>query len=223
MSLPKIFCITLKNTPNRTSYAENHFKKNKLDVTFFEGINAKNFGLTTVIPYMDDIYFNHPNWKPGDSPMHFISQGQLGCLLSHFALWKTISYLPYDEYIIFEDDVVLYDNFIEKFIDYKSRLPQDWQYVFLGRSCLDNLTIKSHNENIISTKFPPLGTFAYMIKKNLLSTLIESNSVAWTAVDIQIQKRTLMANNINYYIFDPPLATEISGNQPDHPYIKSTM
>ena len=49
MSLPKIFCITLKNTPNRTSYAENHFKKNKLDVTFFEGINAKNFGFSGIL------------------------------------------------------------------------------------------------------------------------------------------------------------------------------
>lgn len=221
--LPKIFCITLKDYINRKSYAEEHFKKHKLDVTFHEGINGKNFGLKTVIPYMDDIFFKNPNWKPGDSPMCFISQGQLGCLLSHYMLWNILNYLSYDEYIIFEDDVILCENFIEKFLDYKSRLPKDWQYVFLGRSCLDNLTIKQHDQNVITTKFPPLGTFAYMIKKEIIPLLIETNNVAWTAIDIQIQKRSLMAKNIKYYIFEPPLITEISGNQPDHPFIKSTM
>ena len=44
-NLPKIFCLTLKDTPKRREYAERHFKQHDLEVEFFEGIHAKNFGL----------------------------------------------------------------------------------------------------------------------------------------------------------------------------------
>ena len=40
--LPKIFCLTLKDTPKRREYAEQHFKQQNLEVEFFNGINGKN-------------------------------------------------------------------------------------------------------------------------------------------------------------------------------------
>ena len=104
--LPKIFCLTLKDTPKRKEYAEQHFKQNGLDVEFFEGINGKKFGLRTILPYKDD--------NP-DGPDYFIKQGRIGCLLSHYMLWQTLWHLPYDEILILEDDAILCDNFHEKF------------------------------------------------------------------------------------------------------------
>ena len=220
--LPKIFCLTLKETPARRKYAEDHFKSHGLDVTFFEGIHAKNFGLNTVIPFMDDELHRNPNWKPGDSPPYYITQGHVGCILSHYMLWKTLSYLPYDEYLIFEDDVVLCDNFDERFLDYKSRLPSDWQYVFVGHCCCpdENWRYKQA-ENIYTTSHPPLCTHAYMIKKEATKTLIETNSVAWSHIDIQIQKRTLWDHKLKYYVCIPPLADQISINWPTDSNFKS--
>lgn len=216
---PKMFCLTLKETPARRQYAENHFKQHGLDVTFFEGIHAKNFGLTTVIPYMDD----QPNWKPGDGPPYYITDGQVGCILSHYMLWKTLSYLPYEEILIFEDDVILCDNFKEKLIDYKSRLPNDWQFVFVGFCCFDEITKMEYANNIFKANWPPLCTHAYLIKKESIPILIETNSLAWTHIDIQIQKRTLMPEKLKHYVFYPSLAEQISINSPSDPTFKSLM
>jgi len=218
-NLPKIFCLTLKDTPKRREYAEQHFKQHGLDVTFFEGINAKTFGLRTVIPFMDDILSNNPSWKPGDSPPYYITQGHVGCILSHYMLWKTLSYFPDDEFLILEDDVVLCDGFKDKLLDYKSRLPNDWQYVFVGHCCLpDEQHVHKQLDNIYTTSCPPLCTHAYMIKKESIKSLIETNNVAWAHIDIQIQKRTLLDNKLKYYVFLPPLADQISvlkQRQPD--------
>ncbi len=211
-NLPKIFCLTLKDTPKRKEYAENHFKQHSLDVEFFEGINGRKFGLETKIPYMDD----QPNWTPDDGPMHFISSGHIGCILSHYMLWKTLSYLPYEEIVIFEDDVILCDTFKEKLIDYKSRLPEDWQYVFIGNCCLppEDYQIKI-SDNIITTTHPPMCTHAYMIKKSAIPVLIETNSLAWSHIDIQIQKRSL--KKLKHYVFNPVLVTQksIIGQDPE--------
>jgi len=210
-NLPKIFCLTLKDTPKRREYAEQHFKQHGLDVTFFEGVNAKTFGLRTVIPFMDNILFHNPSWKPGDNPPEFITQGHVGCILSHYMLWKTLSYFPDDEFLIFEDDVLLCDGFKDKLLDYKSRLPNDWQYVFVGHCCLpDEQHVHKQLDNIYTTSWPPLCTHAYMIKKESTKLLIETNNVAWAHIDVQIQKRTLWDNKLKYYVFLPPLADQMS-------------
>lgn len=206
---PKMFCITLKDTQKRTEYAINHFKEHGLDVEMFEGIDNRKFGLASTIPYMDDV----PGWKPGDSNPHYISTGHVGCILSHYMLWKTLQYLPYEEILIFEDDVQLAPNFSENFQKYKSQLPDDWQYTFVGHCCLApapyQITI---SENIITTTYPPMCTHGYMIKKSALQILLDTNHLAWSHIDIQIQKRSL--KHLKHYVFIPPLADQISIKNP---------
>ena len=198
--LPKIFCLTLKDTPQRKEYAEQHFKQRGLDVEFFEGINGAKFGLRTTIPYNDD---------DPSGPDYFIKQGRIGCLLSHYMLWQTLWHLPYDEILILEDDAFLCENFQERFLEFKKQLPDDWQYVFVGHCCLppEDYQIKI-SDNIITTTHPPMCTHAYMIKKSSIPVLLDTNHQAWAAVDIQIQKKTLKI--LKHYVFLPVLIDQVS-------------
>ena len=198
--LPKTFCITLKDTPERKRITEKHFIDNKLDVIFFNGINGNTFGLKSTIPYMDDD-------PTGDG--FLLKTGQIGCLLSHYMLWQTLWHLPHDEFLILEDDVILTENFKENFIKYKSQLPSDWQYVFVGHCCLppEENQIKI-SDNIITTNHPPMCTHAYMIRRSAIPVLLDTNHIAWAAVDIQIQKKSL--NFLKHYVFIPPLINQQS-------------
>jgi GR25 family glycosyltransferase involved in LPS biosynthesis len=198
--LPKIFCLTLKDTPQRKEYAERHFKQNGLEVEFFDGINGAKFGLRTTIPYKDD--------NP-DGPDYFIKQGRIGCLLSHYMLWQTLWHLPYEEILILEDDAFLCENFQERFLEFKKQLPDDWQYVFVGHCCLppEDYQIKL-TDNIITTTHAPMCTHAYMIKKSSIPILLDTNHQAWSAVDIQIQKKTLKI--LKHYVFIPPLIDQFT-------------
>lgn len=199
-NLPKIFCLTLKDTQKRREHAEKHFKQFGLDVEFFDGINGDKFGLKTTIPYKDD--------NP-DGPDYFIKQGRIGCLLSHYMLWQTLWHLPYEEILILEDDAFLCKNFQQKFLEFKKDLPDDWQYVFVGHCCLppNEYQIKV-TDNIITTTHPPMCTHAYMIKKSSIPVLLDTNHQAWAAVDIQIQKKTLKI--LKHYVFMPPLIEQVS-------------
>jgi len=199
-NLPKIFCLTLKDTPKRREYVEQHFKQFGLDVEFFEGINGKKFGLKTTIPYKDD----NPD---GDD--YFIKQGRIGCLLSHYMLWQTLWHLHHEEILILEDDAFLCENFHERFLEFKKQLPDDWQYVFVGHCCLppEDYQLKVTN-NIITTTHAPMCTHAYMIKKSSIPILLDTNHSAWAAVDIQIQKKTLKI--LKHYVFMPPLVEQVS-------------
>lgn len=195
--LPKIFCLTLKDTPKRREYAEQHFKKHNLDVEFFEGFDGRVSGLRTTIPFTEH------------NKEIFIKQGRIGCILSHYMLWKTIWHNSYDEVLILEDDAQLVDNFTERFTEIKQRLPVDWQYVFVGHCCLppmEHNTIISNG--IVSPIHPPMCTHAYMIKKSSIPVLLETNSQIQAAVDIQIQLKSL--KQLKYYVLNPPLVNQIS-------------
>lgn len=200
--LPKIFCITLKNTPKRREHAAKYFENHNLDVEFFEGIHGETFGLKSTIPCNQDHNYNNTD-------NYYIGNGRVGCFLSHYMLWKTLSYLPYDEILILEDDCLLCDDFVTKFNYYKSQLPEDWQYVFVGHCCLsdDNQKI-TINENIITTVIPPLCTHAYLIKKSSIPILLDTNDRVWTAIDIQIQLKSL--KQLKHYIFMPQLVNQMS-------------
>ena len=51
-------------------------------------------------------------------------------------------------------------------------------------------------------------THAYMIKKSSIPVLLDTNHQAWTAVDIQIQKKTLKI--LKHYVFMPPLIDQFT-------------
>jgi len=69
--------------------------------------------------------------------------------LKHFYVYKLIAE-QYENALIFEDDVILCDNFMEKLNNYLTQLPTYYDMLFIGDGC--NLHIEKHklipNQNI---------------------------------------------------------------------------
>lgn len=179
-----VYCITLRQSPERTRLAQQHFDECGLNVTMFPGIHAPTFGLVTekkANPRKDD---------------YIIAPGQVGCLLSHYMLWQTLQFLPHEEVLIIEDDAVFCADFAMKFECLKNQLPVDWQFCYVGHG----------NERtsiaIEPTKYEA-GTHAYMVKKNALETLLATNQEARTHCDIQIGQNSLP--HLNSYRMCPSL------------------
>jgi GR25 family glycosyltransferase involved in LPS biosynthesis len=198
--VPRTFCVTLKETPQRKEEASKYFEEKGLKVEFFDGIHGESFGLKTTIPNYEVI--------PGRE--YFIPQGAVGCILSHVMLWNVLQHQPEEEFLILEDDVLLTDDFFTKFEAWKTELPSDWDICFVGWSPAGNEYKKSATthitENIVSTT--PVCTHAYMVKKSALKILIETNNLAWDALDHQILKRSLP--KMKHYAFSPPLINQRS-------------
>src|ERR1035437_1301877 len=197
--VPRTFCVTLRETPKRKEEAEKYFDQIGLKAEFFYGIHGESFGLKTTIP----------NYAILPGRESFITQGAVGCLLSHLMLWNVLIHQPEDEFLILEDDVVFVDGFEEKFVKLKGELPADWEMVYLGYLISggtygEGTTYVS--ENVIICK--PVCTHAYMVKKSALKTLIETNQLAWNPLDIQIIERSLP--KLKYYAVKEPLISQRS-------------
>ena len=60
-----------------------------------------------------------------------LTDGEISLMLHHFECYKIINE-KYDYAIIFEDDVILADDFKNKIKKYISDLPNDWDMLFFG-------------------------------------------------------------------------------------------
>jgi glycosyl transferase family 25 len=79
----------------------------------------------------------------------YYCKSQMAITLSHFYAYNEIR-LKYDCGLIFEDDVILSDNFVDTFAKYVEDLPEDYDMLFIGNGC--SLHIPDHklipNKNI---------------------------------------------------------------------------
>ena len=71
--------------------------------------------------------------------------GAYGCLLSHLQVVSEAKRLGLPSVLIFEDDVVFDGQFEQKFSDYVSQLPADWDMLFFGALHKDELIKVSNN------------------------------------------------------------------------------
>lgn len=198
--LPRVFCITLRETPKRKEEAQKYFEELGVSAEFFDGIHGPTFGVKTVIP----------NYRVSPGREYFLSQGAIGCILSHLTLWNVLQHQPEDEFLILEDDVLFTDDFFSKFEQFKSELPSEWDICYVGWSPIDNKSLENPTvhitDNVVVTS--PVCTHAYMVKKSSLKTLIDTNQLAWETLDHQILKRSLP--KLNHFAFNPPLINQKS-------------
>lgn len=160
----KVFIIHYKKLIERKPFILAQFEKH--NITDYEFIEIDR----------DELYYHNIS-------MFQINYNncQIAISLSHFYAYKQISD-KYDSGLIFEDDVILSDNFTYLLNKYITQLPEDYDMLFIGNGC--NLHIETHklitNKNIYEkclypTKWGGDGatrcTDSYIINKNCANKL----------------------------------------------------
>lgn len=195
--LPRTFCITLKETPLRTKLFLEEAIKTGIQPIIFNGIFGPQMKLTPRLTNELEC--------PGQNI--YMTDGAVGCYLSHYMLWNVLLYQPDDEFLILEDDAIFADGFLEKFHSVYSRLPSNWKMAYVGWLPYGNDKNKIVVDEGICIK-QPSATHAYLIKKSALKLACDSIQPCCSPLDLTIGAKFLSC--IKFYVFDPPLITQRS-------------
>jgi GR25 family glycosyltransferase involved in LPS biosynthesis len=141
--------------------------------------------------------------------------------LKHNYVYKIISE-NYENALIFEDDVVLCDNFIETLSKYISQLPNNYDMLFIGDGC--NLHIEKHklikNNNIYEKCLYPTSwggdgasrcSDSYIISKKCAKNICEYINKLETKIQLPIDWWLNVAsrdNNFKVYWAEPTIVTQ---------------
>ena len=146
-----IYCISLKENEDRRKNIINHFP---FTIHFFDAVNTKR---EKILEYKD--FIDKKSWKQLQETNFFqqrnyhhnLTNGSVGCFLSHIEILKNIvkNKIPYS--LVLEDDSQPTIVNIKEYLKYISnKIPQDCDILFLNY-----LSIKYNEENsyLISNEF----------------------------------------------------------------------
>jgi GR25 family glycosyltransferase involved in LPS biosynthesis len=204
----RIFVIHYKKLINRKHLILEQFRK--YNISNYEFIEIDRDEL-----YQHNISMFQENY----------SNVQISISLSHFQAYKQISD-KYDYGLIFEDDVILADNFINIFNKYLTQLPIDFDMLFIGNGC--NLHIEPHiiqpNKFIYEKCLYPTYwggngatrcTDSYLVSKKCATKLCEYIRTLSYKINMPIDwwlNTAARDNNLKIYWAEPTIVSQGSQN-----------
>ena len=204
----KIFVIHYKKLINRKLHILEQFKK--YNITDYEFIEIDRDEL-----YEQNICMFQENY----------SKSQIAISLSHFYAYKQISE-KYENGLIFEDDIILSDDFINTFNKYITQLPNDYDMLFLGDGC--KLHIEKHNlipnkyiyeKSLYPTTWGGDGagrcTDSYLVNKKCATKMCEYTDKLLYKINLPIDwylNVVARDNNLKVFWAEPTIVTQGTQN-----------
>jgi glycosyl transferase family 25 len=153
----------------------NRLMAENLDVELFKGINGKKMRQDQFSKYVTK------TWKT------FGPKSAIGCALSHLFVWKQFLATNQERAIVFEDDVVLTQNFQSELHKALAELPSDLDVLYLGYfhgpifslvyrllGMQNKHATKSNISSRIIVPHDASATHAYMITRKGAKTLVQT-------------------------------------------------
>jgi GR25 family glycosyltransferase involved in LPS biosynthesis len=156
-----IYCINLDRRPDRWKECQEIFEKQKCNVQRFPGVDAKN-----IPEIMEKV-----NRTPG------LVYGDIGCGRSHRLIIESARDSDLDKILILEDDVQFHEDLNHLFFQMITKVPDDWDILFLGcNTSLNNPwqkePVERINDNVYKLTFG-YSTHSYAVRKKSYNKIIE--------------------------------------------------
>jgi GR25 family glycosyltransferase involved in LPS biosynthesis len=201
----KIFVLHYSKLVERKKNILSQFEKHKItDYEFIEMFDKDDI--------MDKSLFTS-KYKPS----------MMSLTLKHFWVYKEIMN-KYDCALIFEDDVILADNFVEKLNMYMYELPTDYDMLFIGDGCKLHMKDISHKQHIYEKCLYPTSwggdgasrcSDSYIVHKKCATKLCDYIGRANYKIDMGIDwwiNRAARDNNLKVYWAEPTIVTQGTHN-----------
>lgn len=153
-------------------------------------------------------------YKNNPSSFRKLNLAEISLTMKHCHIMKRISEECKEYALVLEDDVVFEDNFVEKFNDYLSKTPNDWDVIFLGNCCGLRIPAEERQEGKVAyIKQHPASkcTDSFLIKKHLAEKLSVTMKPFNTICDWEYSYQFCL-HNAKVYWWEPPIVTQGSEN-----------
>lgn len=193
LNVDKIYiCHYTKLTERKQSILDQFKKHNLKNYEFVESYDKNTWDLD----YIDSIY---PSINKTS-----MTDGEKSLALKHVWIINDMYNKEYDSVMVFEDDVVLCDDFVNKFNFYKNQMPKDWDIGWVG-SCFHLKEPEEPNKNVYKTSRGSRCTHAFCLNKNFAVKVINEICMVNKPSD-HYYNYLVKSFNLNNYWFQPPLA-----------------
>jgi len=217
----KTFVINLDRSPARYNNLVPNLKKNHLQYERFSAVDGykikikdnktgeiflgsdlKVKKLSSDVNYTVSCPSFEGDYLPLKQKKEHLSAGEFGCYCSHMEIWNKVSTNDVKYALVLEDDALLLPRFEDKLDEIISKLPADWDVIFLHLIINPSKTLAiKHNKNLQKIKASVSGfwcTTAYLINTKGAQKLFNFATINSCPIDISMSKAVNM-NKIKAY------------------------
>jgi glycosyl transferase family 25 len=193
-------CISLTGATERRTLMTRQFKEHSLDVQFFNGIEVLDpaFDVSTAELAARMRRYGRP-----------LSNGEIGCYLSHREVWKQLVNSRDDACCVMEDDIALHSGFrvaVDELIAHR----EHWDVV--------RLMGLNRRERIPSADLPsgmqlmwmdrqPVGTQCYVISREGAAALLKHTNSIVHAIDTAIDRH--WEHRLRLFVTEPEFVSTV--------------
>lgn len=172
-AVPRTFVLTVDRPIKRFDDTAAHLDAIGIKWERFNGLDNQQLRLTPVDTFDID--------RVGER----IGPKHIAACLSHWTLWKTLSYLPEDRFWALEYDCRFPADWQDQYDRAMSVMPEDADVIFLGSCCTQGREAKHIGENVYEVHWPLCG-HAWEIRKKALPVLLKEHQRIWAPLDIAL-------------------------------------
>ena len=180
-----IYCVNLKHRTDRWENCLKQFEKYGIEVERFDAVNGNEVtpdGVNGLLP------------------------GEVGVIRSNYNIIKDAKEKGYKKIMIFEDDVILSDDFNERFEIHYTSTPEDWRFLYLGGNHVGGLTPINNKVAKIKHTYAIHAIGVHEELYDHILTMLEEEKVQVDVTYAQLQKK------FPSYVFKPHLAWQQDGH-----------
>jgi len=190
--LDAIYVIVLQRDKKRLEYANKTIAQHNLDAIIFPAIDGQAVTREQLSRYLQD---NTLCLEVED----LLTWGELGCVLSHIAVWKEMLKKGRPEVLILEEDFILAENFANRLHRFRRQLPNDYDVAYLwlwNRDEYGVIPLPGLPEVCIP-KFPR-GTVGYLLSARGAAKILAVIQPLCDTIDDELN-RLLRENELKAY------------------------
>jgi GR25 family glycosyltransferase involved in LPS biosynthesis len=197
LNIDKIYICHYSKLKERKQKLINHLLDNKIsEYEWVESFDIDNWDI-------EEIKIKYPSLFNLNPKGLFLKKTEISLLLKHIWIIEQVYKNKYSNCLILEDDVVLENDFIEKFNLYTSQLPKDWDLCWVGSCC--GLHANIIKDLYVYRSDSSRCTHAYMISYNFVLKIKDELKNANDAID-WFYNFLIKSKNLNNYWIEPSLA-----------------
>lgn len=197
--IEKFYMCHYTKLVERKTYALEQLKKHNISAEWIEKFDKEDIDFDNLSNYYPRIFDNMPQFN------RKMSKPEISLCLKHIEVFKDVLSKGYSNVVVFEDDIILVDDFNQKLNTYFTQLPEDYDIFWIGSCC--NLHANYINGINIYPALSSRCTHAYLISysgcKKMISLLEYLNSPIDWYFNFVIQNLKLK----NYWA-EPDLVTQ---------------
>lgn len=176
----KYYCLTLKEVPERTEHAKREAAKAGIELDFIYGFFGKTLEVVPRIPMHSDYY---------------IGRGITCIYLSWLMAWQIALREGHDEFVMFEDDLFLPEDFVPRLEKILSEKPSGCEMIFLGSCCTEDKFKQKITNDLYDVRYP-MCLHAMWFKRSAVEKFLAQQHPANTPIDIVMEQKWLSQVNV---------------------------